>query len=201
MERRPDVGIAGSRLEEPDGTPQRSAFRFPTVLGELERGLRLGAGLAAPGALGSGTPPVPDGEGPTDWVAGASMIVRREVFEAIGLLDEGYFMYFEEVDFCLGRPGRLALLVRPDVAGRPPGRPELGRDQRRASSGGGGRATGSRPAGATSSPTTGASGRCWPTWPGPWPTPPTGLRRLISASPTSTRSGCSGTSSATTSSR
>ena len=29
------------------------------------------------------------------------MIVRREVFKQIGLLDEGYFMYFEEVDFCL----------------------------------------------------------------------------------------------------
>ena len=42
MEDRPDVGIAGSRLEEPDGTPQRSAFRFPSVLGELEGGLRLG---------------------------------------------------------------------------------------------------------------------------------------------------------------
>src|SRR5690606_36121347 len=36
----------------------------------------------------------------TDWVAGASLLVRREVFADIGLLDEGYFMYFEEVDFC-----------------------------------------------------------------------------------------------------
>ena len=42
MDGRPDVGLAGSRLEDPDGTPQRSAFRFPTVLGELEGGLRLG---------------------------------------------------------------------------------------------------------------------------------------------------------------
>ena len=36
----------------------------------------------------------------TDWVAGASMIVRREVFRDIGLLDEGYFTYCEDVDFC-----------------------------------------------------------------------------------------------------
>jgi N-acetylglucosaminyl-diphospho-decaprenol L-rhamnosyltransferase len=42
MEARPDVGIAGSRLEELDGTPRRSGFRFPSVLGELEGGLRLG---------------------------------------------------------------------------------------------------------------------------------------------------------------
>jgi GT2 family glycosyltransferase len=37
----------------------------------------------------------------TDWVSGASMMVRSRVFADIGLLDEGYFLYFEEVDFCL----------------------------------------------------------------------------------------------------
>ena len=46
-------------------------------------------------------PPVPDHECRVDWVAGASLLVRREVFDAVGLLDDGYFMYFEEVDFCL----------------------------------------------------------------------------------------------------
>lgn len=98
--RRPDVGMVGSRMEDPDGTPQVSAFRFPSVLGELEGGLRFGPATR----LLSGhttAPPVPEAECPTDWVAGASLMVRREVFEAVGLLDEGYFMYFEEVDFCL----------------------------------------------------------------------------------------------------
>jgi N-acetylglucosaminyl-diphospho-decaprenol L-rhamnosyltransferase len=99
MEDRPDVGLAGSRLEDPDGTPQRSAFRFPTVLGELECSLRLrlATRLLARWAVAR---PVSDDAGPTDWVAGASLIVRREVFDAIGLLDEGYFLYYEEVDFC-----------------------------------------------------------------------------------------------------
>jgi GT2 family glycosyltransferase len=46
-------------------------------------------------------PPPSDEPVPCDWVAGASMIVRREVFEKVGLMDEKYFMYFEEVDFCL----------------------------------------------------------------------------------------------------
>src|SRR4051794_28863655 len=41
MERNPKVGIAGSRLEDPDGTPQRSAFRFFTVSSEFESGIRL----------------------------------------------------------------------------------------------------------------------------------------------------------------
>jgi N-acetylglucosaminyl-diphospho-decaprenol L-rhamnosyltransferase len=100
MTRRPDVGLAGSRLEELDGEAQRSAFRFPTVLGELEGGLRLGLAsrLLERHVV---APPVPEGECRVDWVAGASLLIRREVFEAIGPLDEGYFMYFEEVDFCL----------------------------------------------------------------------------------------------------
>jgi len=100
MDEHPDVGIAGSRLEDPDGTPQRSAFRFPNVLSELDFGLRLGvvSKLLSKWIV---APPAPEETCQTDWVAGASMIVRREVFESVGLLDEKYFMYFEEVDFCL----------------------------------------------------------------------------------------------------
>ncbi|HZL37724.1 MAG TPA: glycosyltransferase family 2 protein [Tepidisphaeraceae bacterium] len=100
MDAHREVGIAGSRLEHPDGTPQRSAFRFHSVLGELESGMRLGfvSRLLKNRIV---APPVPAAAGPTDWVAGAGMIVRREVFSQIGLMDEGYFMYFEEVDFCL----------------------------------------------------------------------------------------------------
>lgn len=100
MDANDTVGIAGSRLEDPDTTPQRSAFRFPTFLSEFEQGMRLGLvsrlldrWVVAPAV--SETPCL------TDWVAGASMIVRREVFETLGVLDDGYFMYYEEVDFCL----------------------------------------------------------------------------------------------------
>ena len=42
MREHPDVGMAGSRMEGPDGIPQNSAFRFPSILGEVEGGLRLG---------------------------------------------------------------------------------------------------------------------------------------------------------------
>ena len=99
MDQNPKVGIAGSRLEDPDGTPQCSAFRFPTIPGELEGTMRFGpvSRLLARWSVASAIPIHP---APADWVAGASMIIRREVFQDIGLLDEGYFMYYEEVDFC-----------------------------------------------------------------------------------------------------
>jgi N-acetylglucosaminyl-diphospho-decaprenol L-rhamnosyltransferase len=100
MNSHPDVGIAGSRLEDPDGTPQRSAFRFHTVLSELDDGLRLGI-VSKLLENWSVAPLVPEQACQTDWVAGASMIVRRQVFEQVGLMDEGYFMYYEETDFCL----------------------------------------------------------------------------------------------------
>ncbi len=100
MDENPKVGIAGSRLEDPDGTGQCSAFRFPSAQSELESTLRLGIVskllsryIVAPG--------ISETACQTDWVAGASMIIRRAVFEKIGLLDEDYFMYYEELDFCL----------------------------------------------------------------------------------------------------
>lgn len=100
MDGRPEVGLAGSHLEEADGTATVSAFRFPTVLGEVEGGLRLGAATKVL-ARWAVCPPIPTSARAVDWVAGACLIIRREVFEAVGLLDERYFMYFEEVDFCL----------------------------------------------------------------------------------------------------
>jgi GT2 family glycosyltransferase len=99
MDHNPRVGIAGSRLEDPDGTPQRSAFRFKSALGALEEGLRLGlvSRLLDRWIV---APPVVHHPAQTDWVAGASMIIRRQVFADIGLLDEGYFTYFDDIDFC-----------------------------------------------------------------------------------------------------
>ena len=96
---RPAVGLVGSRLENPDGSPQFSTFPFPSVLGEFEGGLRFGP---VTNWLGDRAVfrPIPEGPAPVDWIAGASLMVRREVFDAVGLLDERYFMYYEEVDFC-----------------------------------------------------------------------------------------------------
>jgi len=100
MDTHPDAGIAGSRLEDPDGTPQESAFRFHTLASEFDFGWRLGP-VSKLLKNWAAAPPISQEICQTDWVAGASMIVRREVFEKIGLMDEAYFMYCEEMDFCL----------------------------------------------------------------------------------------------------
>jgi GT2 family glycosyltransferase len=99
LDQNPEVGIAGSRLENPDGTPQRSAFRFQSPLSEFEGNLKLGlvTRLLQRWVV---APPVVDRTYDTDWVSGASMIIRREVFEQTGLLDEGYFTYFDDIDLC-----------------------------------------------------------------------------------------------------
>jgi GT2 family glycosyltransferase len=98
LDAHPTVGIAGSQLEDLDGTPQRSAYRFPNVLGELEATARVGpiSRLLAPWVVAY---PSPQEASPSDWVSGASMMIRREVFDAIGVFDERYFLYYEEVDF------------------------------------------------------------------------------------------------------
>jgi N-acetylglucosaminyl-diphospho-decaprenol L-rhamnosyltransferase len=101
MDKTPEAGIAGSRLEDLDGTPQCSAFRFPNVWSELDSGLRLGLVTQLLSEQIVPILPVTDAIRQVDWVAGASMIVRRQVFETAGLMDEKYFLYFEEVDFCI----------------------------------------------------------------------------------------------------
>lgn len=100
IDKHPDVGMAGSGLEDIEGVPRRRAFRFPTVLSELDSGLRLGvvSKLLSKWVV---VRPMPEEPCQADWVPGASLIVRREVFEAVGLMDEGYFLYYEEADFCL----------------------------------------------------------------------------------------------------
>lgn len=99
MERHPDAGIAGSRLESAGGEVERSAHVFPTPLGEFLGGARLGI-LSRLLHRYVVAPPPREQAHPCDWVAGTSMLIRTQVFEDIGLLDEGYFLYYEEVDFC-----------------------------------------------------------------------------------------------------
>ncbi len=100
MESHPTVGVGGGRAENRDGSVRRSSFRFHTPLGDLENALQVGVVSKALSTYVV-APAIPDKAQKVGWVSGASMMIRREVFEKIGLLDDGYFMYFEETDFCL----------------------------------------------------------------------------------------------------
>jgi len=101
MDKHPKVGIAGSSFEKEDGGLWPYAFKFPNILGEFERGFRLGivSKLLAPWRVVQIMDQTK--EQPIDWLPGASLIIRREVFDSVGLMDEGYFLYYEETDFCL----------------------------------------------------------------------------------------------------
>jgi hypothetical protein len=100
LESHPEVGIAGSRSEDPDGTPQLCCFRFPGILDELSRYLRVGVVDKLLKRF-IGRVPISDEPHPIDWVSGAAMMIRSAVFDDIGLLDDGYFLYYEETDFTL----------------------------------------------------------------------------------------------------
>ena len=99
MATHPEAGIAGSLIENPDGDADCSAHRVPSPLGELDGAARLGV-LSRLLHRYAVSPPLRGTAHECDWVSGAAMIVRRQVLEQAGLLDEGYFLYFEEVDFC-----------------------------------------------------------------------------------------------------
>ncbi len=92
----PQAGSAGSQLIAPDGRLLGSAFRFPTIRREFLRG----ANTPLLERLTRTPPLVVDGsqEVAADWVTGASVLFRSEALRACGLFDEGFFLYFEEVE-------------------------------------------------------------------------------------------------------
>jgi GT2 family glycosyltransferase len=93
LDAHPRLAALGPRLEYPDGRLQHSAWRFPTPL------------VSAYGLLSLGKVGVRQSGGttvrPVDWVMGAAILLRREALAEVGLFDEGFFLYSEEVDLCL----------------------------------------------------------------------------------------------------
>lgn len=99
LEAHPEIGLAGSYIHGPDGAPHATAFRFPTLWSEFEGAARTGpiTRLLASRVVAL---PVPQATCAVDWLAGASLLVRRAVLDEVGLFDERFFLYFEETDLC-----------------------------------------------------------------------------------------------------
>jgi N-acetylglucosaminyl-diphospho-decaprenol L-rhamnosyltransferase len=101
LDRTPAAAVVGPRLTYPDGRFQHAAFRFPTLAQTyfdfFHRPARLlESSLNGRYSLAS----YRGGPFRADFVLGACMMVRRRAAEAVGLLDEAYFMYCEEMDWC-----------------------------------------------------------------------------------------------------
>jgi N-acetylglucosaminyl-diphospho-decaprenol L-rhamnosyltransferase len=99
LDAHPRVAAVGPKLIYPDGRRQDSAWRFPTPL------------VSALGLVTLGKAGVKQSHGdrarPVDWVTGAALLLRREALDRVGLFDEDFFLYSEEVDlqFRLRRAG------------------------------------------------------------------------------------------------
>jgi len=102
MNQHEKIGMVGPKLINPDGSIQESCRRFPswpvpffrrTILGRLPQGRRmLDYYLMEDWDHGSNRP--------VDWLFGACLLVRRVALEKVGLFDERFFMYFEDLDLC-----------------------------------------------------------------------------------------------------
>jgi GT2 family glycosyltransferase len=103
MRERPEVGMSSCRLEQLDGSLDHASKRsFPTPLGALAHFLGVGRRERAPRWLAQYRAPEL-GEydaGEVDAVNGAFMLVRHEALEDVGLLDEGYWLYMDDLDWC-----------------------------------------------------------------------------------------------------
>ena len=102
-------GIVGPKLLNEDSSFQRSFGEFPSIRNEL----------AEKRLAGNHSSQVTTSEQPVrkDWVTGAAFMIKRELFEAVGGFDDGFFMYFEDIDLCrtLAERGLWSLYV-PAVA-------------------------------------------------------------------------------------
>ena len=104
IENNPDIGIVGPKVFNPDGSLQGSARAFPTPwMAFFGRNSLLtkwfpNNRISRKSILSTGS----DGITPmfADWLSGACMLIRRTAVDEVGLLDEQFFMYWEDVDLC-----------------------------------------------------------------------------------------------------
>lgn len=99
LKNHPDVGVVGPRLLNRDGSLQQSCFRFPSPLRCWMENLWVYAAIRNHPRISDYHHWPHDRERRVDFVIGACLMVRREVFEKVGGFDERFFMYSEETDW------------------------------------------------------------------------------------------------------
>jgi GT2 family glycosyltransferase len=90
----PEIGICGCKLLNQDDSLQYSKGSFPTLFATLYR-------MALPRRMRKYNLWGYEKAGECDWVTGAFMMIRNEMYREVGPLDERYFMHYEDVDYCL----------------------------------------------------------------------------------------------------
>lgn len=95
-----DTGAAGCRLEYPDGSLQRNCYKFPSPIRAIAENLLLTAAFPNNPILGDYRAWPHDKVRDVDFIIGAALMVRRTAINQVGLMDEGFFLYSEETDWC-----------------------------------------------------------------------------------------------------
>jgi N-acetylglucosaminyl-diphospho-decaprenol L-rhamnosyltransferase len=96
----PDAAVAGPRLVDGTGRPELSFGPMISPLGELRQKITTALHRRDVPAVAAWVEREANREQYVDWVSGACLLVHRKDAEAVGLLDERYFLYTEDVDFC-----------------------------------------------------------------------------------------------------
>ena len=99
-EAQPAIGLFAPRIEYDDGVQQISCFRFASPASELIRGAASGPVTRAlhRHVVALDMPPA---EGAIEWASFACILLRGSMVQAIGPMDQGYFLYFEDSEYCL----------------------------------------------------------------------------------------------------
>lgn len=102
LDARPKVAMAGAKLLNPDGTIQYSCRKFPNLRAIFFRWTPFCPRSLRDRALWKYLMLDWDHAQarPVDWIMGACMCVRRAASDQVGLLDEGFFLYHEDIDWC-----------------------------------------------------------------------------------------------------
>jgi GT2 family glycosyltransferase len=106
LDARPDAAVSGPRLIDADGRAELSFGGMMSPLAELKQKVLVRGNERGRGAVSAYVERITRQPRDVDWVSGACMLVRRADAEAVGLMDERYFMYAEDVDFCAAMRAR-----------------------------------------------------------------------------------------------